>query len=162
MDANLTEECLGSLSQRAGIAGIPQAAMSVSPAKSTRLLSVASSLDLLFCNRREAIALAAEDFSIDADIDLLADALLARGFRQFVLTDATAPVVVHSGLSRQYVQVPVLESSRSVNGAGDALAGATFAAWCAGTELADAVREFGLLQAERVVMGLQEAPTLAV
>ncbi len=153
MDANLSEHCLTTLSQLASAAGITQAAMSVSPAKSTRLLSMAASLDLLFCNRREAIALAAADFRVDAHIDQLADALLDQGFRQFVLTDATSPVVVHSQHSRHYVPVPRLDSASSVNGAGDALAGATFAAWCNGTELADAVCRFGLPQAARVVTG---------
>ncbi len=153
MDANLSEHCLKTLSQLSRAAGITQVAMSVSPAKSTRLLSLASSLDLLFCNRREAIALAAADFPVDAHIDQLADALLDRGFSQFVLTDATSPVVVHSQQSRQFVAVPRLDSAASVNGAGDALAGATFAAWCAGTELADAVCRFGLPQAAQVVTG---------
>ncbi|ASJ71523.1 PfkB family carbohydrate kinase [Granulosicoccus antarcticus] len=162
MDANLAEQALAALSLQAGDAGIIQVAMSVSPAKSRRLLGIASSLDLLFCNRREAIALAEATFPIDAGIDQLADALLKRGFRQFVLTDATSPVVIHSGEQRQYVQVPAIDSARSVNGAGDALAGATFAAWCAGTELADAVRTVGLPYAERVVKGLHEAPILAM
>lgn len=158
MDANLSQHCLDTLSELASAAGITLAAMSVSPAKSTRLLSMASSLDLMFCNRREAIALAAADFAVDAHIDQLADALLERGFSQFVLTDATSPVVVHSQQGRQYVPVPKLDSSSSVNGAGDALAGATFAAWCAGTQLADAVCHFGLPQAARVVSG-EHVPT---
>ncbi len=162
MDANLSEHCLKILSRLASAAGITQAAMSVSPAKSTRLLSMASSLDLLFCNRREAIALAAAEFSVDAHIDQLADALLDRGFNQFVLTDATSPVVVHSQQNRHYVPVPRLESASSVNGAGDALAGATFSAWCAGTELTDAVCRFGLPQAARVVMGEHVPTALAV
>lgn len=162
MDANLSQHCLNTLSQLASAAGIIQAAMSVSPAKTMRLLGMASSLDLLFCNRREAIALAAADFPVDAPVDQLADALLDRGFRQFVLTDATSPVVVHTQDTRHYVPVPELDSASSVNGAGDALAGATFAAWCAGTELADAVQSFGLPLAARVVMGEYVATALTV
>ncbi len=162
MDANLSERCLTNLSKLAGAAGIIQAAMSVSPAKSRRLLSMASSLDLLFCNRREAIALAATDFPVDVHIDLLADALLDQGFSQFVLTDATSPVVVQNRQARHHVPVPALESASSVNGAGDALAGATFAAWCAGAELADAVHRFGLPMAARVVTGKQVATALVV
>lgn len=162
MDANLTEKCLKTLSQLASSAGITQAAMSVSPVKTTRLLSMASSLDLLFCNRREAMALAAADFPVDAHIDQLADALLDQGFRQFVLTDAASPVLVQDHRDRCHVPVPAIGSASSVNGAGDALAGATFAGWCAGTELADAVCRFGLPQAARVVMGKQVAAALVV
>lgn len=162
MDANLAQETLVSLSQLASKAGMTQAAISVSPAKSVRLLSIASTLDLLFCNRREAIALAATDLHVQASADELADALLERGFRQFVLTDGSSPVVIHGNEQRQYVPVPAIESASSVNGAGDALAGATFAAWCAGIELAEAVRTVGLPHAERVVTGLYRAPLLAM
>lgn len=162
MDANLSEACLINLSKLACTAGITQAAMSVSPAKSRRLLGMASSLDLLFCNRREAIALAADSFPVDAHIDQLADALLDRGFSQFVLTDASSPVVVQNHQTRHHIPVPKLDSASSVNGAGDALAGATFAAWCAGEELADAVHTVGLPLAARVVRGEHVATALLV
>ncbi|NND91101.1 MAG: hypothetical protein HKN42_09580, partial [Granulosicoccus sp.] len=160
MDANLSETCLQALSERAASLGLPTAAMSVSPAKSVRLLSIASELQLLFCNRREAIALADPRLPVDTDLDVLADTLLARGFNQFVLTDADSPVLVQTPSLRERLSVPTFTRTEHVNGAGDALAGASFAAWCTGSDLPDAVRRQGLPAAARILSGQRQPPCL--
>lgn len=153
VDANLSGQCLASLASHAESLGIKLAAMSVSPVKSQRLLPLASSIDLLFINRREALALIDQSLPIDLPLDTLADGLTRLGFNEFVLTDATDPVLVQTAADRQYIVVPPVAQRVSVNGAGDALAGASFAAWCEGLTLADAVRNVGLKQSARVVTG---------
>ncbi|MGQ7845917.1 PfkB family carbohydrate kinase [Granulosicoccus sp. 3-233] len=160
MDANLSADCLARLARRAAGMGIAVAAMSVSPVKSRRLLPLASHIDLLFVNRREAIALIDRNVSLDLPIEQLADGLSELGFRQFILTDATDPVLVQDGSTRQCIPVPATEDRVSVNGAGDALAGACFAAWCDGLTLADAVRTVGLKQSVSVVSGERRPPTV--
>ncbi len=158
MDANLSESCLTALAERAVSRSTRLAAMSVSPAKSRRLLPIASRIDLLFVNRREAIAMIDPDLALDVPIEQLADGLSELGFRQFVLTDAAEPVLVQRDDNRQYIIVPPMTTRVSVNGAGDALAGACFAAWCNGLTLADAVRTVGLVQSARLVSGERQAP----
>lgn len=158
LDANLSEPCLEALGQQAAARGITLAAMSVSPMKSRRLLPLAPSIDLLFVNRREAIAMIDPDLALDLPVDRLADGLIGLGFEQFILTDATDPVLVQSLTERQYIPVPPMTRRVSVNGAGDALAGACFAAWCDGLALADAVRTIGLKQSARVVSGERPPP----
>lgn len=153
VDANLAEQCLISLSEETSALGIPLAAMSVSPAKSRRLLGIASSIDLLFINRREAIAMIDQGLPISTEIRQLADGLARIGFSRFVLTDALRPVLIQDGDQQLCIAVPIVDAPRSVNGAGDALAGASFAAWCAGVTLADAVRDYGLIQSARIVSG---------
>ena len=147
VDANLSAACLADL---AGGTREPFAAMAVSPEKARRLAPVASRVDCLFCNRREAVALTGTD--ADAPLDALARALRERGWRRAVLTDGPAPLIVVEPDGTTVLDVPRAPGAGDgpgVNGAGDALAGATLVHWLAGVPLADAVARAGLPAAAR-------------
>jgi len=150
LDANLDAACLSALLARTDTADdAPRVALAVSPAKAMRLGPFLSAVDLLFCNRREAAALGGLDTR--APIAALGDALLALGSTRFVLSDGADAVLVHTPESRTLVPVPPLDVGRSVNGAGDALAGATLVRWLDDGDLAAAVREAGLPAAAGVL-----------
>jgi len=159
LDTNLSQICLAQLAATCSERKIPLAAMSVSPAKAVRLLPFAKAVTLLFCNRREALALC-PPLSLDSTIDALADGLLGQGFSRFVLTDGHSPLVVQDDNERHTVPVPDVQHTHHVNGAGDALAGATFAAWTEGLSLLDATRERGLIDAAQSVAGHRPAPAI--
>ena len=156
MDANLSASCLEGIASLAKSNDIQLAAMSVSPIKTRRLSALANQVDLLFCNRREALAMC-PDVPATAPLHALADHLQQLGFRQFVLTDGQDPLICHSTQERHTISVPTVTATHSVNGAGDALAGATFAAWATGSTLADAVVEYGLPEAASIVKGERTA-----
>ncbi len=162
LDANLSLTCIESVCARAMARNITVAALSVSPAKAVRLLSVAPDIALLFCNRREAMALTGNVINASLQLPLhdLADQLLDAGFKQLVLSDGSAPVLIHDSQGRHFIDVPFISHTHSVNGAGDAMAGATMAAWLAGHSLSDAVAQYGLVQAAAVVRGEQRALSL--
>lgn len=149
LDTNLSSACLAGLvapEQTVWSPSNPAAfvAMAVSPEKALRLRGLESSIDLLFCNRREAAALV--ERASDDRLDSLADGLTRLGFTSFVLSDGPGPLLVRTpGAEHLLSPVPASRAaSGSVNGAGDALAGATLVHWLAGAELADAVRQAGL------------------
>ena len=147
VDANLSAACLADL---VGRSRKPFAAMAVSPAKAPRLADLASRVDCLFCNRREAVALTGSD--ADAPLDALARALRERGWRRAVLTDGPAPLIVVEPDGTTVLDVPAAPGTGDgpgVNGAGDALAGATLVHRLAGAPLADAVARAGLPAAAR-------------
>lgn len=155
LDANLSAECLQSLVEHARLLNIRIAAMSVAPSKAKRLLPLARELDLLFINRREAIALVNPRLPLSIPLQNLADGLRNIGFRNLVLTDGGNPILVLEQEIQCLIPVPPIAHCRSVNGAGDALAGASFAAWSAGNSLAAAVRDHGLVQSQALVGGRQ-------
>ena len=161
LDANLSPDCLAALLAEPSpsatsptaspspaddvraLDGVARIAMAVSPDKALRLSSRLRSLDLLFCNRREAAALAG--LPVPTPIDVLADAITTLGVRRLVLSDGSEPLIVRAGERRASIAVPPLAAEPvSVNGAGDALAGATLAHWLADDDLEAAVRESGL------------------
>jgi len=164
VDANLSNHCLASLATLALRMTAPLAALTVSPSKALRLRPIADKINLLFCNRREALALIAND---DAAAELssanpvsagqLADGLSELGFTQIVLTDAQAPILVQDGNQRYQIPVPAIDDPYTVNGAGDAMAGGCFAAWAAGENLYDSVKNTGLALAAGVVRGEHRA-----
>ena len=99
---------------------------------------------------------------VAAPLGTLADALATLGSRRFVLSDGAAAVLVQDIASRERVAVAPIapgaaSSVRSVNGAGDALAGATLARWLDGRSLAAAVREAGLPAARDILLGRRGA-----
>ena len=159
LDANLGADCIGALlnGARSGDAGAPRVGLAVSPAKARRLVPGLASLDLLFCNRREAAALGGLD--VGAPVESLADALGAVGAARFVLSDGAAAVLVQAPEGRVRVPVPTVAVAGSVNGAGDALAGATLARWLDGVALVDAVRDAGLPAAAGIVRCDAVAPS---
>lgn len=162
LDTNLSESCIESVIDSANQRGVPVAAIGVSPLKCQRLTSSAKKLDILFCNRLEAIAMInarqAADIAGDTDPVNLADSLAQLGFRQFVLTDASAPIIVQSHEARVSIPVTATARTQTVNGAGDALAGSSFAAWCSGQTLSKAVSDVGLRAAQQIVSGERQAP----
>lgn len=159
VDANLSEYYLTAIANQTQKLDVSLAAMSVSPVKSRRMLSVATKIDVLFCNRREAQSMNPL-LPINASLEALADGLCLAGFTQLVLTDGNSPLLVQDKLHRVYLTVPDVESTQNVNGAGDALAGASFAAWTTGMNLIEAVRDIGLVEAAMVVSGDHTAPRI--
>ncbi|MFK7856258.1 MAG: PfkB family carbohydrate kinase [Granulosicoccus sp.] len=165
VDSNLSSQCLASLATLATTMNMPLAALTVSPSKSLRLLAIVDQISLLFCNRREAMALIANDAAAaetgsitHVSIERLADDLSNLGFRQFVLTDGKAPLLVQDASKRCLLNAPEIDKPYTVNGAGDALAGASFAAWASGgMDLQAAVEFHGLRVASDVVRGTYQA-----
>lgn len=110
-------------------------ALGVSPAKIKRLLPIAGYLDILFANRDELATLT--ELGLEAGMTDYVRAAATLGIRQVVATDGTNPVTV--GSVEACIPIPVnvdsatddqtgASSTRSVNGAGDALAGTTVGA----------------------------------
>lgn len=161
LDANLSAECIedtiaGCVSQYAEKPLL--IALAVSPVKARRLLPVAGNIDVLMCNRREAAALC--DMAWDSSIDQLADGLLAKQFKRFGITDGHQAVLVQDKTKRSLIDVPPMSIDNSVNGAGDALAGATVIGMVKGFALQDAVASYGLPAARAVLSGEAEPPTV--
>lgn len=159
VDANLSEQYLTIITEQTSQHDSLLAAMSVSPVKTLRLLSIAGQIDLLYCNRREALSMNPQ-LPDNASLTELADGLCRAGFTQFVLTDGSSPLLVQTALQRVQLDVPNVETTHNVNGAGDALAGASFAAWSNGMDLVQAVREIGLAQAAMIVSGDHKSPKI--
>lgn len=159
LDANLSQECLKGLAEKATEHKIPVAAMSVSPVKTQRLVALAGEIDLLICNRREAVAML-ENEPVSADLDILAEGLLELGFNQLVLTDGHEPILIKQGTKATHVSVHHVDCTHHVNGAGDALAGATFAAWASGLSLVDAVAQVGVAASADIVTGRYTPPLI--
>ena len=161
LDANLSEQCLAqtvvALEQHYHVT-VPIIALSVSPVKAQRWLPVAHFVNTLLCNRREAAALSGQD--IHQDINQLGDALLKNGFSQFVITDGSNPVLVQELKTRHTIPVPEVNIEQTVNGAGDALAGASIAQLVRGQKLSDAIAASGMQAASSVLSGQSHPPGL--
>lgn len=135
LPANLTEETLGELCSSAGERLVVMA--SVSPAKSVRLKGVLGRCDLLFTNRGEAAAITG---LADAEPRELAQALAELGARAGTISDGGNPLLWWNGAETGMLQGEPIGTLADVNGAGDALAGATLAALAKGEALHAAVR----------------------
>ncbi|MFK7859838.1 MAG: PfkB family carbohydrate kinase [Granulosicoccus sp.] len=160
LDANLSPGCLQTLIETASLSSTPVAALTVSPAKATRLLPWSDKIDLLFCNRREAHAMAIKSGMLPENatatqlsLPQLADTLVELGFNDFVLTDAASTLIIRRHNLISQVNVPPVKIDHNVNGAGDALAGASVAALLLGLPLERAVTECGLKMAADVLTG---------
>jgi len=158
LDANLSADCLNELAAAAAERQTPLAAMTVSPSKALKLLAIATQIPVLFCNRREATAMAIESGLIEHSQDCsqltliqLMDALVAMGFNDCVLTDAGEPLVTRYQGKNSILPISTSPVVRNVNGAGDALAGASFAALIAGYPLPEAVESYGLVRAASIL-----------
>lgn len=160
LDANLSPDCLRVLVAAAADLPTRLAAMTVSPTKALKLLPIARQIPLLFCNRREAMAMAIEAGLIkDAGstsrptLPQLMDTLVQSGFNDCVLTDGGAPLIIRYQGTNTMLAIPPTTMLQNVNGAGDALAGASFAAMAAGCSLPEAVEGYGLAHAASVLSG---------
>jgi len=161
IDANLSQACLKesltALSSHYDTR-VPIFALAVSPAKSIRWLTLASKIDLLLCNRREAAALSKLDWQ--SDINSLADGLMDSQFSSFVITDGGDPILVQNKQTRSFVPVPNIQIEKNVNGAGDAMAGATIVELIRGKSLPQAISTAGLNAAKAVLTGGAESPLI--
>lgn len=161
LDANLSQHCLEETVTAIATQiepGIKIYAMAVSPIKSQRWLNLADKVEVLFCNRREAAALTS--MPEQTITDALADSLLHCGFKQFVITDANHPVLVQEHKTRSHIPPPKAKIEQNVNGAGDALAGATIAQVVLGHSLPHAIASAGLDAAQAVLQGDRIPPAL--
>ena len=167
LDANLSDDCIAALIKCAKQTSIPVAAMTVSPSKAIRFLPMAAGIEILFCNRLEALALAQaaglvspKVLAAQQPLQNLGVALTKIGFRQFVLTDGASDLLIGDNTEYTMLAINPVKPGNSpgntagnVNGAGDALAGASVAAFCLGCTLIEAVTEYGLGKAASVICG---------
>lgn len=167
MDANLSAQCIDRLIKYAEQHMMPMAMVCVSPSKALKLLRHAQQIDLIFCNRREAMAMAMDTGLIPAGTSAenvcashLAELLGKIGFSSYVLTDGNQAVHICENSQSRPIDVPAVSVLNNVNGAGDALAGATLAAMSRGISLFNAVSEYGLPIAEDVLTGKHLPPSL--
>lgn len=144
VDANLKRSVLEQLSH----SGFQFAALTVSTTKAPRLRNLSNRLDLLFTNRREALALAEED--VNGAMDRSVRALRELGIRRAVISDGASPVAVLDDETSSMIALPDCSVVRDVTGAGDALAAGTLWRLMAGEELCDAVRN-GIAAAQVVL-----------
>jgi pseudouridine kinase len=146
VDANLPPETLDFIVGEAIAAGVPLAALTVSPAKAVRLAPLLDKLTLLIANRREAAAVL--DYALEEPIPSAAE--LARQISQaqtpnVVVSNGGEPLVVGiRGEVRAFA--PLKAFVKSVNGAGDGLAAGTIHGLALGRTLFEAVL-FGLATA---------------
>jgi|GEM_PF-218004 len=181
IDTNLHAETIAALAQYVKQHWqCPLLGLAVSPAKGVKLLSIREQLAMLICNRREAIALLQTRPQMGpqmglqtgkqtdvatttpsrsnsgfehASTEALALALIDSGFSRFVLSDGADPVFVFEDDQLKQLAVPRLAIESTVNGAGDAMAGAIVAHWVNGTKLFEAVKTAGLPAASRILTG---------
>jgi sugar/nucleoside kinase (ribokinase family) len=130
---NLTQASLVELAGRAQHRLL--AAATISPAKAVRLTPILARLDLLFANLAEARALTR---LANASPKALIEALVSAGVKAAVLSDSGNPLHGYCAAGSFALQPPRLAAIADVNGAGDALAGATLACLARGMALADA------------------------
>jgi len=121
------------------------AAVTVSPIKTPRLRQVVGNLDLIFSNREELAVLT--DASIDLPLKELAERTHAMGVKTVIATDSNQPLVTVSESASLSIEIPAKpdSTSRSVNGAGDTLAGAVMAELAKGTDVITAIPLFQTL-----------------
>ncbi len=132
--------------------------MAVSPVKVMRIADHAPFIDVLFVNRQEACHLSgvSRHDPTQADLTTVSAALAKIGFERHVITDAAQPVHIYDNNTITKVDVPPLAHNitiTSVNGAGDAMAGATIAGLLTGLSLKDSVQNQGLGAAYAVLTG---------
>lgn len=157
-DANLSSRCIADLCQ---CKPVPQlAALGVSPVKNMRLKDQGSQIDYLFVNRPEAAMLTGLPAS--TRLTSLSEALQQMQFVCHVISDGAHSLVVADTQRSNLYDVPParVHADVSVNGAGDALAGATLAALSQGADLHTSVEKFGLSAAAAVINQEQLAPAL--
>ncbi|MEZ5872194.1 MAG: PfkB family carbohydrate kinase [Nitratireductor sp.] len=137
LSANLDAGALVELAEMAGTAGHRLlAAATVSPAKAVRLRPCLSRLDIIFTNLKEARALVDAP---GADAVALARLLIASGTRSGVISQGAGPAIFWENGTTGTISPPRVEKIVDVNGAGDALAGATLAGLAKGRTLAEAL-----------------------
>ena len=132
LDANFEPSVLSEL---AGAAPAPLAALTVSAAKAERLTGLLPGIETLFTNRAEACALLGRSME-PADA---AAALRAAGVGRVCISDGPYPVAIADEDGPRTITPPTAPV-RDTTGAGDALAGGALAALALGVPFAEAVR----------------------
>lgn len=140
-------------------------AASVSPSKAHRFVKSLAFLDVLFCNRQEAIALTTNiEPTVDVSTEIILSTLCSYGCSHIVMTDGAAGVHVQSNNERTHIRVEPVQSLLNFNGPGDALVGATAAELPADNithqTLADAVLNKGIPAAQAVLTGDATPPNI--
>ena len=140
-------------------------AVSVSPGKVHRLLRSLSSLDVLFCNRREALTLANKiDPSADGSNSASLNILSAQGCSHIVMTDGPHGIYIQSNEECSFLPTEPIHAPHTLNGPGDALAGATAAVFSTKNltheNLAASVLKTGIPAAKAVLTGDALAPLI--
>jgi pseudouridine kinase len=133
-DANLPEETLTSLIERAAQQSKPVAAIAVSPAKVVRLSSSLSGISFLFMNEAEARALTGREDATTEAAEWPA-LLRAAGLTSGVITRGGLPAIAFRQGQTVSVAPPALDALGDVTGAGDALAAGFLAAFLEGEPL---------------------------
>ena len=141
--------------------------MCVSPAKAPRFIACLPALDLLFCNRSEAEAIVRQlgqpELPATRPEELLCK-LCNTGCTHVVLTDGANGVYIGTGSYQSFEPVSPARQTRTLNGPGDALAGATSARLVdqsvTHSAVVDAVCRFGIPAASAVLAGDNQAPLL--
>jgi pseudouridine kinase len=139
VDANLPQPTLAFIAESAMAAERPLVALSVSPAKAQRLAAIVERLSLVICNRREAAVVLGRVWTgVGPAAGELAAALVAAGSEAAIVTDSANPL---AAAVRDEVRsfTPFPSAVASVNGAGDAFAGATVRALASGASLFEAI-----------------------
>jgi sugar/nucleoside kinase (ribokinase family) len=138
VDANLPAATLAFLVDAAALAGRPVAAIAVSPAKAVKLIPVLDRLTLLFATRREAAALLGRPDDASVPTRELAARLAESGAAHVIVTDSGDPLAAAMS-GEVHLFAPFPAHVRSVNGAGDALAGGVLHGLAGGRSFFDAV-----------------------
>ena len=145
----------------------PSFGMSVSPAKAPRFNACLPALDLLFCNRAEAEAMVRHGghFTLPStESEELLSRLCDTACTHVVLTDGVNGVHIGSGAEQTHAAVIALENTKTLNGPGDALAGATIARLVSHPlthgAIVDAICNFGIPAANAVLTGDIQAPLI--
>lgn len=131
-DANLPEETLASLIERAAQQSKPVAAIAISPAKVVRLANSLAGISFLFMNEAEARALTGRDVTEASEWPAL---LRAIGLSGGVITRGGKPAIAFRLGEAVTVTPPALDTLGDVTGAGDALAAGFLAAYLGGEPL---------------------------
>lgn len=131
-DANLPEETLASLIERAAQETKPLAAIAISPAKVVRLANSLAGVSFLFMNEAEARALTGRDVIEASEWPAL---LRAVGLSGGVITRGGKPAIAFRLGEAVTVTPPALDALGDVTGAGDALAAGFLAAYLSGEPL---------------------------
>lgn len=136
-DANLPAETLEAMAAMAREAGIPLAAIAISPAKVVRLGKTLPALAFLFMNEAEARTLCGASPENPADWP---DALRAVGLRAGVVTRGGRGVIAFDEKRAASVVPPAIPALGDVTGAGDSLASGFLDAWLGGVPIDEALR----------------------
>lgn len=165
LDGNLNATCLEGLSTRYNLENNAVIGVCVSPEKAPRFLKTLPHLTALFCNLAEAKALALATGTLkDEEPKALASTLCQIGCQHIVMSLGINGVLITSADQQTHVAVKSIDNPITLNGPGDALAGATITQLSTSDithqQLIYAVEHVGLPAARAIITGVHKAPQL--